>query len=124
MRPRLGQDDRAAGWLHRLVSGEVALAVLVVLAVGIRTSLEPARDNRVLVELAARRGDPIDDASNVGLRLRFVDADLGAAVLTAEPVGGGSYVAEGAVLSIRDRGNWRSRCAGQTPSTPLCAKLW
>jgi copper transport protein len=50
VRPRLTSQEGAGRWLRRLVLGEVALAVLVVLAVGMLTSMEPAR------QVAARLG--------------------------------------------------------------------
>lgn len=46
VRPLLVRGERAsvgAAWLHRLVAAEVIVAVLVMLAVGFLTSLEPAR---------------------------------------------------------------------------------
>ena len=43
VRPRLARNDGAARWLRRLVMGEAALAVVVLGAVGVLTSLEPAR---------------------------------------------------------------------------------
>ena len=43
VRPRLRRDTASASWLRRLLIGEAALAVLVLAAVGMLTSLEPAR---------------------------------------------------------------------------------
>ena len=43
VRPRLRRDPAAAGWLKRLLLGEAALAALILAAVGMLTSLEPAR---------------------------------------------------------------------------------
>ena len=43
VRPRLRRDAKSAGWLRRLLIGEVALAALILAAVGMLTSLEPAR---------------------------------------------------------------------------------
>ncbi|MFQ6026734.1 MAG: copper resistance protein CopC [Dehalococcoidia bacterium] len=43
IRPRLGRQVQASQWLRRLVAGEVALALLVLLAVGTLASMEPAR---------------------------------------------------------------------------------
>ncbi len=43
VRPRLRRDPASAGWLKRLLLGEAALALLVLAAVGMLTSLEPAR---------------------------------------------------------------------------------
>ena len=43
VRPRLRHNKESAGWLRRLLIGEVALAVLILAAVGMLTSVEPAR---------------------------------------------------------------------------------
>ena len=43
VRPRLGRDPGSTRWLKRLMLGEAALAVLILAAVGMLTSLEPAR---------------------------------------------------------------------------------
>ena len=43
VRPRLRREDSSAGWLKRLLIGEAVLAVLILGAVGMLTSLEPAR---------------------------------------------------------------------------------
>lgn len=43
VRPRLRRDMASAGWLRRLLIGETVLAVLILAAVGMLTSLEPAR---------------------------------------------------------------------------------
>ena len=50
VRPRLRGSSNAARWLRRTVVAEVALTVLVILAVGFLTALEPARQvaSRVL----------------------------------------------------------------------------
>ena len=104
IRPRLAVDDSARRWLKRLVAGEVVLAVVVLTAVAMLASLEPARQvasregvgqenkltfrdtaegadivlevelgrvgpNRVLVSLEDRLGVPIDNASDVSVRL-------------------------------------------------------
>ncbi|MBX7110278.1 MAG: copper resistance protein CopC [Dehalococcoidia bacterium] len=132
VRPRLAQI-RGETWLRRLVLGEVALAVLVVVTVAGLTSLEPARQvhsrdeqqaalsfgetvqgtriggtvapgtvgtNRVVVTVADRNGAPVNDASNVLVRLKFLDRDLSPIELTATSVGGGRYEVPPTVLSI------------------------
>jgi copper transport protein len=43
IRPRLSREDQAGRQLGRLVAGEVALALLILLLVGLLTALEPAR---------------------------------------------------------------------------------
>ena len=50
VRPRLHAGDTAGLWLKRLVGAEIALAVLVLLIVGLLTALEPAR------QVASREG--------------------------------------------------------------------
>jgi copper transport protein len=54
VRPRLGGDDRASGWLRRFVTLEAVLAVTVLLAVGWLASLEPARQNASRTGIAER----------------------------------------------------------------------
>ena len=43
VRPRLRRDTASLTWLKRLLIGEAALAVMILAAVGVLTSLEPAR---------------------------------------------------------------------------------
>ena len=43
VRPRLRRNTESADWLRRLLVGEAALALLILAAVGMLTSLEPAR---------------------------------------------------------------------------------
>ena len=52
VRPRLRSNPASTLWLKRLLAGEAALAVLILAAVGMLTSLEPARQvaSRELVE--------------------------------------------------------------------------
>lgn len=50
VRPRLAENNAAGKWLRRLVAAEMALAVLLLLAVGLLTALEPAR------QVASREG--------------------------------------------------------------------
>lgn len=66
VRPRLSSEEGASRWLRRLVFGEVALATLVVLSVGVLTSMEPAR------QAASRLGIGLED------RLSFQDTVEGA----------------------------------------------
>ncbi|MBM3948255.1 MAG: c-type cytochrome [SAR202 cluster bacterium] len=91
VRPRLAKQDGASRWLRRLVAGEVALAVLVLLAVGFMTSMEPAR------QVASR-----EEATQPQV-LSFQDVAEGAAIrLTIEPgyVGANTY----AVMLTDQRG--------------------
>ena len=74
VRPRLEGSPAAALWLRRLVAAEGALVVLVLLAVGYLTSLEPAR------QVASREGIGQPSA------LSFEGASEGANIgLTVEP---------------------------------------
>lgn len=50
VRPRLSREGRAGQWLRRAVTSEAVLAALVLLAVGLLISLEPAR------QVASRQG--------------------------------------------------------------------
>ena len=75
IRPRLADSATAARWLRRLVATEGALVVLVLLAVGYLTSLEPAR------QVASREGIGQPSA------LSFEGVSEGARIaLTLEPV--------------------------------------
>ena len=140
VRPRLAHDSAGERWLRRFVSGEAALAVLVLASVGVLTSLEPARQvaarqgkgvpdslrfedtvegtamaleirpgrvgpNVLSLALKDRLSDPITNASDVSLRLVYLEADLGEEAAAAVSVGGGAYVLEGAQMSIA--GPWQ-----------------
>ena len=74
IRPRLARSGESGIWLRRTVAGEAVLAVLVVAAVGVLTSLEPAR------QVAAREGRGVEQA------LLFQDTAEGASItLEIEP---------------------------------------
>ena len=74
IRPRLARSGESGIWLRRTVAGETVLAVLVVAAVGVLTSLEPAR------QVAAREGRGVEDS------LLFRDTAEGASItLEIEP---------------------------------------
>jgi copper transport protein len=146
VRPRLRKAGGAARWLRRLVVGEVALALLVLLAVGFLTSLEPARQvasregqgegltfkdtvegagielaiepgrigaNRFTVSLRDRFGRPIDNASDVRLRVSYLGADLGEEAVSATRVGEGKYVLENRLITIV--GQWQVELNVQRP---------
>ena len=70
--------------------------------------VEPARvgANDLTVTLEDRLGDPIANASDVRLRTRYLDADLGDETASAIAMGDGSYLLEGAQLSIA--GAWQA----------------
>lgn len=70
----------------------------------------PARFEVVLTDAS---GDPYDNARRVRLQFTPPDPSLGASEATAEPQGGGHYVAEGAFLSIT--GRWRVELQIQRP---------
>ena len=69
--------------------------------------VEPARvgANNLTVALEDRLGNPIANASDVRLRTRYLDSDLGEETASATAVGDGSYLLEGAQLSIA--GAWQ-----------------
>ena len=74
IRPRLARGGDSGRWLRRIVAGEAALAVLVVAAVGVLTSLEPAR------QVAARERRGVEES------LLFRDTAEGASItLEIEP---------------------------------------
>ncbi|MSQ30642.1 MAG: c-type cytochrome [Dehalococcoidia bacterium] len=105
----------AAGFLASLQPAKHAEALLArapsaertVEGVRIRTAIDPGRVgvNRVSVDLARADGTPLTNATGVGVRVQFAEADLGAIDLEVLPGGPGRYVAEGAALSLR--GTWQ-----------------
>ena len=148
VRPRLRRDPAAAGWLGRFLLGEAVLAILILAAVGMLTSLEPARQvtsrevaeqqqsltfsdtvntdviglevipgrtgsNDLVVSLNDRLGNPIDYASEVMVRLVYLDSDLGDDSLAATSLGDGTYIREDAQLSIA--GGWQAELAIRRP---------
>ena len=70
-------------------------------------SVEPRQvgANNLTVFLEDRLGNPIADASDVRLRMRYLDSDLGDETASAIAAGDGSYVLEGAQFSIA--GAWQ-----------------
>ena len=148
VRPRLRREPAASNWLKRLLIGEAALAALILAAVGMLTSLEPARQvasreladarqalvfsdtvsgdtielevtpgivgsNDLAVTLTDRLGRPVPDASEVLVRLVFLESDLGDDTLTAASLGDGRYVREDAQLSIA--GVWQAELVVRRP---------
>ena len=65
------------------------------------------------MSLEDRLGTPIDNASDVSLRLTYLDADLGETRATAGPLGGGDYSAEDVLLSIA--GPWQVEVVVRRP---------
>ena len=148
VRPRLRGNPASTLWLRRLLIGEAALALLILAAVGMLTSLEPARQvasrelvesrgalsfsdavfgdtvqlevspgrvgsNDLIVTLTDRLGSPIYNASEVLVRLVFLDSDLGEDALPAVSLGDGRYVREDAQLSIA--GAWQAELVVRRP---------
>jgi copper transport protein len=72
-----------------------------------------AGPNQMLVELADGRGRPIDNASDVSLRLTYLDTDLGASTVPATNLGDGKYQADGAILSLA--GAWQVEVVVRRP---------
>ncbi len=141
VRPAIRAREERVVWLKRFVNVEVVMAILVLGAVAVLTSLEPARQvasrqgigvpppptfrdtdegittslrveparagvNDLTVTLKDRLGNPIANASDVRLRMRYLDADLGEETASAAAVGDGSYLLEGAQFSIA--GAWQA----------------
>ena len=135
VRPRLRGSGTAARWLRRTVVAEILLAVLVILAVGFLTALEPARQatsrqmapehqgmtlmetvedtsitlgidpasvgsNDFTVSLADRHGEPIENATDVRLRVVYLDGEIGEESVPTVNTGGGDYELAGKALSI------------------------
>ena len=148
VRPRLRRDPGAMVRLRRLLMGEAALALLILGAVAMLTSIEPARQvasrdlaesrdalsfsdtvagdtitlevaparvgsNDLTVTLSDRLGRPISDASEVLVRLVFLESDLGDDTLAATPLGDGRYIRENAQLSIA--GVWQAELVVRRP---------
>ena len=70
-------------------------------------SVEPRQvgGNSLTVSLEDRLGNPITNASDVRLRMRYLDSDLGDETASAIAVGDGSYLLEGAQFSLA--GAWQ-----------------
>ena len=70
-------------------------------------SVEPRQvgANSLTVSLEDRLGNPITNASDVRLRMRYLDSDLGDETASAIAAGDGSYLLEGAQFSIA--GAWQ-----------------
>ena len=89
IRPRLAVDDSARRWLKRLVAGEVVLAVVVLTAVAMLASLEPAR------QVASREG--VGQENKLTFRDTAEGADI---VLEVEP---GRVGPNRVLVSLEDR---------------------
>ena len=78
-------------------------------------SIEPGTvgPNRFEVSLTDRLGKPIENASDVSVRISYLDDDLGEQVLPATQVGGGLYVAEEGRFSIS--GAWQAELVVRRP---------
>ena len=83
VRPRLRRDAGSADWLRRLLIGEAALAILVLAAVGMLTSLEPARQvaSRELAE-SRQSINFSDTASTDNIQLEVSPGRVGSNDLT------------------------------------------
>ena len=153
VRPRLRTNANAGVWLRRFLLGEAALGVLILAAVGLLTTLEPARQvasrelaeqrqfltfgdttfgdtvatdnialevtpgrvgsNDLTVTLTDRLGIPISNASEVMVRLVYLESDLGDDTLAAASQGNGTYVRKDAQLSIA--GVWQAELIVRRP---------
>jgi len=81
----------------------------------VKLRIEPGQVglNRVEVSLADRVGSPITNASDVSLRLKYLNADLGEDPATATPLGVGNYILDNALLNIA--GPWQAELVVRRP---------
>ncbi len=148
VRPRLRSDTESANRLRRFLLGEAALGILILAAVGMLTSLEPARQvasrelaesrqslafsdtvdgdtialevkpgrvgsNDMIVTLTDRLGVPIANATEVVVRLVYLESDLGDDTMVATSQGDGTYMREDSQLSIG--GTWQAELIVRRP---------
>jgi len=138
---RAAQQEKGDGALvHRfrnLVSTEVGFAILLLLSVGLFTSVPPARaiatettirqkaeadDLNIQLEIApgkvgintfqvmvTKDGKPVEGAREVMLQFTPASVDLPPSQITLRDEGGGNYAAEGAFLSLPD--SWQVQVA-------------
>ena len=69
--------------------------------------------NTIEISIRDRYGEPITNATDVRLRLSYLDADLGETPLSAAHTGGGEYLLEGQLIGIA--GAWQSELVVQRP---------
>ena len=69
--------------------------------------------NKIEVSIRDRFGEPITNATDVRVRLSYLDADLGESPLSATHTGGGDYLLEGQLIGIA--GAWQSELVVQRP---------
>jgi copper transport protein len=157
IRPRLAGQDTAGSWLRRTVTGEALLVVLILGAVGVLTSLEPARQaatqrggvserpltlqdtledvhitltvtpgrvgpNSILVALTDRRGAPVRNASQIELRLRALESDVGELVASAAARGDGTYIRDDVLFSLV--GQWQVQLVVRRPDAFDVRTVW
>ena len=143
-----GYDHSAALWLTRLLKAEYVVVVLVIVAVGFLTTLEPARQvasregigvqsrlsfeevsegarmtleidpghvgpNTVRVSLRDASDDPITNATDVRVRLSYLDDDLGETAYSATETGEGEFALDEHLISIA--GAWQVDLIVQRP---------
>ena len=69
--------------------------------------------NTIEVSVHDRFGEPISNATDVRVRLSYLDMDLGETPLSAMHTGGGDYLLEGQLISLE--GAWQTEIAIQRP---------
>ena len=69
--------------------------------------------NKIEVSIRDRFGEPIANATDVRVRLSYLDADLGESPLSATHTGGGEYLLEGQLIGLA--GAWQSELVVQRP---------
>ena len=101
LRPRLGRDDNAGGWLRRLVGVEVVLGVLVVATVGLLTSIEPARQAQERADASdGLRFAARDEATQVELVIFPGMAGINTATITVRDRNGDPVDGAGVDFSV------------------------
>ena len=69
--------------------------------------------NRIEVSVRDRFGKPITNATDVRVRLSYLDADLGETPLSATHTGGGEYLLDGQLMGLA--GAWQAELVVQRP---------
>ena len=88
------ESDEGADMRLRIIPGQVGL-------------------NKIEVSIRDRFGEPITNATDIRVRLSYLDADLGETPLSATHTGGGEYLLEGQLIGLA--GAWQSELVVQRP---------
>lgn len=95
-----GEGPRAARWLRRLLTAEVALIAVVLLVSSTITSIEPARQQQIAEE---RAGGVVTETSDAGLTIRSTiqPGNVGPNALTVELLRDGSRYEDASAVQLR-----------------------